>query len=99
MLRADDPTWWDEHDAESLEGSCAAPVLRGYRLALKKLANWRDRLFELHTQLGGSVPARDDTQQVLSAAAVRWGRSTVWSRAFNATLGGRKTVVLVPVGA
>ncbi len=99
MLRADDPTWWDEHDAELLNGSCAAPVLRGYRLALKKLTLWRDRLFELHAQLGHSVPAGGGAQWVLSAAALLWARSTVWSRAFNATLDGSKTVVLVPVSA
>ena len=94
---ADDPTWWDEHDAGLLDGSCAAPVLRGYRLALEKLAIWRERLFKLHVQLGGSVPAGRDAQWVLSAVALRWARSTVWSRAFNATLDGSKTVVLVPV--
>jgi len=99
VLRADDPTWWDEHDAELLNGSCAAPVLRGYRLALKKLTLWRDRLFELHAQLGHSVPAGGGAQWVLSAAALLWARSTVWSRAFNATLDGSKTVVLVPVSA
>ena len=99
MLHADDPTWWGEHDAELLDGSCAAPVLRGYRLALNKLALWRDRLFELHTHLGGSLPAGHDADWVLSAPALRWGRSTVWSRAFNATLEGSKTVVLVPVSA
>lgn len=97
MLHADDPTWWDEHDAELLEGSCAAPVLRGYRLTLEKLAIWRDRLFELHAQLSGSVSAGDDAQWAQSGAALRWSRSTVWSRAFNATLGGCRTVVLVPV--
>ena len=99
LPHADDPTWWDEHDAALLEGSCAAPVLRGYRLALRKLTEWRDRLFALHAQLGGSVPAGCDPQWALSAEALRWCRSTVWSRAFNATLDGSKAVVLVPVCA
>ena len=96
-LCADDPTCWDNAHAQLLAGSRASATLRGYRLAVERLAVWRDRLFELHARQGGSMPPDCDLQWALSSRALLWARSTVWSRAFNACIDGAKTVVLVPV--
>ena len=94
---ADDPTWWGDTHSQLLAGSRAAAVLRGYRLAIQQLVAWRDRLFELHAQLGGSVPPDCDFRWALSQPALLWARSTVWSRGLNAFINGSKTVVLAPV--
>ena len=84
ILRAGDPLWWAEEDIRLLKGTRLGAAAEHHARQTEQLGRWRQQLCSLQAGLG--VP---DTLQTgcggwdMSHEALRWAKSTVWSRAFN----------------
>ena len=81
---AGDPLWWAGEDIRLLKGTRLGAAAEHHARQTEQLGLWRQQLCSLHGRLGGP-----DTLQTgcggwaMSHEALRWAKSTVWSRAFN----------------
>ena len=84
ILHAGDPLWWAEEDIRLLRGTRLGAAAEHHARQTEQLGRWRQQLCSLQAGLGGH-----DTLQAgcggwaMSHEALRWAKSTVWSRAFN----------------
>ena len=84
ISHAGDPLWWADEDTKLLRGTRLGAAAEHHAGQTEQLGRWRQQLCSLQAGLGGS-----DTMETgcggwaMSHEALRWAKSTVWSRAFN----------------
>ncbi|BDA40695.1 probable actin-histidine N-methyltransferase at N-terminal half [Coccomyxa sp. Obi] len=97
----EDPVWWSDEDLLILKGSRLGAAVEHYAKGLKNLCIWRARLCAIQRELGGiNVLEEDGGLWGTSEEALKWAKSTVWSRAFNITFLGdaqEASIALIPV--
>ena len=81
---AGDPLWWGEEDLKLLKGTRLGAAAEHHARQTEQLGRWRQQLCSLQAELGGPDMLQTGCGGwALSHEALRWAKSTVWSRAFN----------------
>ncbi|KAK9916904.1 hypothetical protein WJX75_008596 [Coccomyxa subellipsoidea] len=97
----EDPMWWSEENLDILKGTRLEAAVEHYVKGLEDLRVWRARLCTIQRELGGvNVLEEEAGQWAMSETALKWAKSTVWSRSFNIkSLGAaqKESIALIPV--
>ncbi|KAK9823277.1 hypothetical protein WJX72_001533 [[Myrmecia] bisecta] len=100
----EDPFWWADEELQLLKGTRVGNTVEYYNKGLQNLRTWRARLVDLHRELSGGqgpdVLSTGEGGWGMSEDAIKWAKSSVWSRAFNIPyLGavGRPGIAMLPV--
>lgn len=81
---AGDTLWWPEQDTKLLKGTRLGAAAEHHARNTQQLGLWQQQLCELQAESGGPATLQGGCGGwAMTDEALRWAKSTVWSRAFN----------------